>query len=304
MPKRKRLALSELRSIARELRKADIDVIQAVVVKEVQKERHIYVFPERRALWCYLIRERSPAFRELLKDEVNKFCSLYVGECSKGAERHIRLLLAWNNYSATYAVASASMSTEATCKEWSKLTSGYSCGISDECRSAVMSSVFSALLTYIVRQRDMILDNLRTRCESGIRQDSSMPVAADDDVTYRLFGFSLHVCIRFRARSCWSRSRKAKHYTLTRKQNFRKQMSLLQLLLEKDKTVIPAILEKQDRGRMKFPRQSLLPFCRRCSVKIKRTLNMQALLKDGRTISKVIYTLTTSMHFVWVCACR
>ena len=64
MPKRKRLALSELRSIARERRKADIDVIQAVVVKEVQKERHIYVFPERQALWCYLIRERSPAFRE------------------------------------------------------------------------------------------------------------------------------------------------------------------------------------------------------------------------------------------------
>ena len=195
-------------------------------------------------------------------------------------------VIAWNNYSATYTVAS--MTTEATRKEWSKLTSGYSCGISDECRSAVMSTVFSALLTYIVRQRDMILDNLRTRYESGIRQDSSIPV---DDVTlYRLFGFSLHVCIRFRARSCWSRSRKAKHYTLTRKQNFRKQMSLLQLLLEKDKTVIPAILEKQDRGRMKFPRQSLLPFCRRCSVKIKHTLNMQALLKDGRTISKVIYT--------------
>ena len=139
MPKRKRLTLSELRSIARELRKADIDVIQAVVVKEVQKERH------------YLIGEHSPAFRELLKDGLNKFCSLYVGKCCKGAERHLRVLLAWNAVQHT-------LFPEVTRKEWSKLTCGYSCGISDECRTAVILSDFSALLTYIVRQRDMILD--------------------------------------------------------------------------------------------------------------------------------------------------
>ena len=47
MPKRKRLALSELRSIARELRKADIDVIQAVVVKEVQKDGDTFTCSQR-----------------------------------------------------------------------------------------------------------------------------------------------------------------------------------------------------------------------------------------------------------------
>ena len=140
MPKRKRLTLGELRSIAKELSKADLDVIQEVVVKEIQKEQHIYVFADRKALWCYLIGERLTAFRDLLKDGVNKFCSLYVGECSKGAERHMRLLLAWNSYSAMYAVSC--MTADTSRKQWSKLTSGYPGVISDDCRSAVISSVF------------------------------------------------------------------------------------------------------------------------------------------------------------------
>ena len=105
--------MRELRSIATQLKEVDLDVIQEVVVREVQKEQHIYVFEDRKALWCYLIRERATAFRDLLKNGMNKFCSLYVGECSKGSERHMRLLLAWNNYSGTYAVASKA--TDNTC---------------------------------------------------------------------------------------------------------------------------------------------------------------------------------------------
>ena len=286
MPKMKRLTVRELRSIAKELKNADLDVVQQVVVREVQKEQHVHFFQDRKALWCYLIGSPSPAFRELLKDGINKFCSLYVDECSKGADKHIRLLLAWNNYSATYTVAT--MTTQASSRLWNKLTSGYAGAITDDCRSAIMSAVFSALFTFIVRQRDLILDNLSSRCESAIRQEPATPVTPDDDVSlYRLFGFSLHVSIQFRNHSCWSRSRVAKRYTLEKKQKLRKQLSVLKLLVESDKTVIPAILKQQDRGRMKFPNHHLLPFCRSCSVKIKSTLNMQALLKDGRNISKV-----------------
>lgn len=286
--------MRELRSIAKELKNADLDVVQQVVVREVQKEQHVHFFQDRKALWCYLIGDSCVAFRELLKDGIDKFCFLYVDQCSKGADRHLRLLLAWNNYSATYAVAS--MSTPASSRRWSRLLSGYAGAVSDDCRSAVMSVVFSALFTYIVRQRDLILDNLSSRCESAIRKEPAAPVTPDDDVSlYRLFGFSLHVSIQFRSRSCWNRSRVAKRYTLEKKQKFRKQLSMLKVLVESDKTVIPAILKKQDRGRMKFPHRLLLPFCRACSVKIKSTLNMQALLKDGRKISKVILCTYTSM---------
>ena len=157
-----------------------------------------------------------------------------------------------------------------------------------------MSAVFSSLFTFLVRQRNLILDNLSSKCESAICHEPATPVTPDDDVSlYRLFGFSLHVSILFRSRSCWSRSRVAKRYTLEKKQKLRKQLSVLKLLVESDKTVIPAILKKQDRGRMKFPHHRLLPFCRACSVKIKSTLNMQALLKDGRKISKVIKCMQT-----------
>ena len=263
----------------------------------MQKEQHVHFFQDRKALWCYLIGGPSATFRDLLKYGISNFYTLYVDECSKGTDRHMRLLLAWNNYSATYAIAT--MSTQASSRLWNELTCGYSSVVTDDCRSAVMSAVFSSLFTFIVRQRDLILDNLSSRCESAICHKPAAPITPDDDVSlYHLFGFSLHVSIQFRSRSCWSRSRVAKRYTLEKKQKLRKQLSVLRVLVELDKTVIPAILKKQDRGRVKFPHHRLLPlnFCRACSVKIKSTLNMQTLLKDGRKISKVKNMYTCSYH--------
>ena len=235
MPKTKRLTVRELRSIAKELKNADLDVVQQVVIREVQKEQHVHFFQDRKALWCYLIGDSCVAFREVLKDGIDKFCFLYVDQCSKGADRHLRLLLAWNDYGATYAVAS--MSTPASSRRWSRLLSGYAGAVSDDCRSAVMSVIFSALFTYIVRQRDLILDNLSSRCESAIRKEPAAPVTPDDDVSlYRLFGFSLHISIQYRSRSCWNRSRVAKRYTLEKKLKLRKQLSMLKVLVESDKS--------------------------------------------------------------------
>ena len=97
----------------------------------------------------------------------------------------------------------------------------------------MISAIFTALYTFIIRQRDLILDNLRTRCEVAIQQDPSMPIAADDDIVCLA---SVYMFLCFRARSCWSRSKMAKRYTLQRKHNLRKQLSVLKLLLETDKT--------------------------------------------------------------------
>lgn len=44
MPKTKRLTVRELRNIAKELKNADLDVVQQVVVREVQKEQHVHFF--------------------------------------------------------------------------------------------------------------------------------------------------------------------------------------------------------------------------------------------------------------------
>ena len=44
MPKTKRLTVCQLRNIVKELKNADLDVIQEVVVREVQKEKLIHFF--------------------------------------------------------------------------------------------------------------------------------------------------------------------------------------------------------------------------------------------------------------------
>lgn len=280
--KRGRLTKKERIAIVKQLKEADLETIEELVIRGVEKEQHMHCFADRKSFWCYLIGNNGPAFRQLLQDGLFHFCSIYEG-CSKGSERILRLMIEWNSFCAKYAVSSLS-----TGARWEQLTRGYCSTISEDCRSSVMSAVFATLYTVIVKQRDFILESMQTQCASAIQQAESMSVVPDDDVSlYRLFGFSLHASCKFRSRSCWSRSRVSKRYTILKKRNLRKQLSVLKLLIEEDKSVIPAILSKQDRGRMKFPTQKFLPFCRKCSVQIKGTLNLSSLLKDGRKISKV-----------------
>ena len=65
MPKTKRLTVCQLRNIAKELKNADLGVIQVVVVREVQKEKLVHFFeaytlsvsspqPEVSSLRCHL----------------------------------------------------------------------------------------------------------------------------------------------------------------------------------------------------------------------------------------------------------
>ena len=42
--------MRELRSIAKELKNADLDVVQQVVIREIQKEQHVHFFHDRKAL--------------------------------------------------------------------------------------------------------------------------------------------------------------------------------------------------------------------------------------------------------------
>ena len=147
-----------------------------------------------------------------------------------------------------------------------------------------MSSVLSALLAIIIKQVD-ILNNLFTKCESALKQTNAS-VTPDDDITlYRLFGFSLHASIHSGTQICTSKF--TKRYTVLNRRNIRKQLSVLKQLLEEDKTRIPAVLAKQDRGRMKFPNMMVLPYCRSCSILIKKTLNLPALMRGSRKISGV-----------------
>ena len=106
---------------------------------------------------------------------------------------------------------------------------------------------------------------------------------ADDNVTlYCLFGFSLFVSIQFRQRVIYG---KLKHrFTRQRKNQYYTDVVILQSLLETDGTHLPACIKFQDRGKMRFPQKSLLPFCRECSVAIKTYLTPSLYNQVGRKL--------------------
>ena len=78
-------------------------------------------------------------------------------------------------------------------------------------------------------------------------------------------------------------------YTLERKRTYKKQYALLVLLAETDKSVLPACIKLQDRGKMTFPHHSFLPFARACSIAIKAHLNGTGYKRHGRHIVQVQY---------------
>ena len=157
----------------------------------VEAEHHIqYYFDDRKQLWCYLNGKGKAQLAELLNISLLSFCTTYEGG-AKGADRHAKLLLEWGKVSAQYAIN--------TCNPWwEKVITSYK-AVSNECRSAVISAVFSAAFTFFSKQVQLLLGQLENECASSLMMDE--PVPDDDLALYRLFGFSLHASIHYRKRS-------------------------------------------------------------------------------------------------------
>ena len=90
-------------------------------------------------------------------------------------------------------------------------------------------------------------------------------------------------------------------YSCISRLQFNRELSVLQSLVETDKSVLPGIIAVQNRGKMTFPHQSLLPFCRRCSQKIKQHLNQRKYCMHGRrivivSISVVVKIMSAGLH--------
>ena len=115
--------------------------------------------------------------------------------------------------------------------------------------------------------------------------DEANPESDDDTSLYRLFGFSLFVSIRFRKRVWFGRLQK--RYTYERRRALKREYNILVSLVESDKSVLPACIKFQDRGKMTFPHHSFLPFARACSKAIKTYLNDTAYKHHGRHVVQV-----------------
>jgi len=121
----------------------------------------------------------------------------------------------------------------------------------------------------------------RTRQLNAVDLDA-VPEADDDASLYRLFGFSIHVGIKFRKRALYGRLRS--HFQVARKKQYAKELLILKGIVEKDRSVLPGVIKFQDQGKMTFPHQALLPFMRKCSKAIKATLNCKQFQLLGKSV--------------------
>ena len=172
MSTKKRLTLKQLKHISEKLKSADLETVTRTVITQAQKEAHLWIFDDRKALFSHVVEKKWDVLQRILEDGLLKFCTLYSDECARGSNRQLKLLLNWMNYSSSYAVESVSKKYPTSARLWKELVSGFSPGaaISKECRSAVMSTLFVALLNTIVQQRNLILNQLHTQCESAMKK--------------------------------------------------------------------------------------------------------------------------------------
>ena len=69
-----------------------------------------------------------------------------------------------------------------------------------------------------------------------------------------------------------------------RRRQYAVELAVLKTLVETDKSILPAVVRFQDRGKMTFPHQVLLPFMRKCSRFIKSKLNCKQFKLQGKTV--------------------
>lgn len=121
----------------------------------------------------------------------------------------------------------------------------------------------------------------RTTHLEAVRED--MDTEPDDDTSlYRLFGFALFVGISSRKKIIFGRLKKVRKRNS--KQESYKLLQVLLSLVEKDKAILPACINFQDRGNMTFPDCKYLPFSRLYSEEIKKHLRPSRYHVVGRLL--------------------
>lgn len=148
--------------------------------------------------------------------------------------------------------------------------------VSGDDRSAIISSIgcgcysfFQKQVLHLIKHWSSVHLNYQEQLQPGI-PSSCTP---DDDIAlYRLWGFSLFASIRFRKSAL---TKFCKRYTAIRRRSLAKQLTVLQTLLETDKSILPAVIRLQDRGKMNFPHRILIPLMKKCSIAIKSKVNVQ-----------------------------
>ena len=106
--------------------------------------------------------------------------------------------------------------------------------------------------------------------------------------------------MQFRKKAAYGRLRSC--FLPIKRRRYLDELNVLKHLVETDKSVLPAVIKFQDRGKMTFPHHALLPFMQRCSRAIKAHLNCKQLkLREfvkGGIRNNGITRVTTNGRFI------
>ena len=75
----------------------------------------------------------------------------------------------------------------------------------------------------------------------------AVPEADDDASLYHLFGFALHVGMKFRKKV--TRGHLCSCFCPSRRRQYAMELAVLKTLVETDKSILPAVVRFQDRGK-------------------------------------------------------
>ena len=143
----KQLRKQKVEFICKHLQKADLEIMEAFVVKEAERvEYHLVCYLTRQELWKYL---KSNKFNSILKFYLVTFCDLFIKH-SSGGERFSRLLASW--YQKTGTLACESLQTSETKRLWLTAISEFNGEISSLDRSAILSAIASTSYTFFQQQ--------------------------------------------------------------------------------------------------------------------------------------------------------
>ena len=99
------------------------------------------------------------------------------------------------------------------------------------------------LLAITVEQVTSLQLSWRTKQLNVVDLDA-VPEADDDASLYRLFGFALHVGMKFRKKATHGHLRSC--FCLSRRRQYAMELAVLKTLVETDKSILPAVVRFQD----------------------------------------------------------
>ena len=278
----KRLTKKDVQRVCTELRGIDVDEFRGDVIQQMDTEYHIQFFKERLQLWGYIKTANVAGLDSLLSTLLLNFVELYTKH-SKGKDKYTKLLLSWYAYMQEYTAKDSEKGKVA----WSELIVHWSDpdSIAESTKSCLMSSLLNGSLNEMMKRVECCLSNSPEHDAT-----SWFPLAegykADDEVSlYRLAGFALFSCIRFRRRKLiWRRKLGVSKETA---QRYRTEHAILQQLRDADKCDLPPAIHIQDRGGMTFIHPMLIPFVKNAVGEIRLLLNYEEYSKQGKEFFNV-----------------